>query len=136
MCAAEVGDEQKGEDPTVNLLTEMVADLLGKEAAVFLPSGHYVQRDLAPSTLPARATRCLRTGPPTRSILKGAGLRHSLASTFGRSMARAASSPPPRPTQAIRPRESPRPTQPRCSGSSKPVTWAAGRSGPLKPSAK
>jgi threonine aldolase len=39
MCAAEVGDEQKGEDPTVNLLTEMVADLLGKEAAVFLPSG-------------------------------------------------------------------------------------------------
>src|SRR3954469_2093927 len=39
MCAAEVGDEQKGEDPTVNLLTEMVADLLGKETAVFLPSG-------------------------------------------------------------------------------------------------
>jgi threonine aldolase len=39
MCTAEVGDEQKGEDPTVNLLTEMVADLLGKEAAVFLPSG-------------------------------------------------------------------------------------------------
>src|SRR3954467_12524935 len=39
MCAAEVGDEQKGEDPTVNLLTEMVADLLGKEAAVFLTSG-------------------------------------------------------------------------------------------------
>jgi threonine aldolase len=39
MCAAEVGDEQKGEDPTVNLLNEMVADLLGKEAAVFLPSG-------------------------------------------------------------------------------------------------
>src|SRR3954464_8688897 len=39
MCAAEVGDEQKGEDPTVNLLTEMVAELLGQEAAVFLPSG-------------------------------------------------------------------------------------------------
>ena len=39
MCEAEVGDEQKGEDPTVNLLQEMVADLLGKEAAVFLPSG-------------------------------------------------------------------------------------------------
>src|SRR5207247_10710212 len=36
---AEVGDEQKHEDPTVNLLQEMVADLLGKEAAVFLPSG-------------------------------------------------------------------------------------------------
>jgi threonine aldolase len=39
MCAAEVGDEQKHEDPTVNLLQEMVADLLGKESAVFLPSG-------------------------------------------------------------------------------------------------
>jgi threonine aldolase len=39
MCDAEVGDEQKHEDPTVNLLQEMVADLLGKEAAVFLPSG-------------------------------------------------------------------------------------------------
>src|SRR5919106_2223233 len=39
MCAAEVGDEQKLEDPTVNLLQEMVADLLGKEAALFLPSG-------------------------------------------------------------------------------------------------
>jgi threonine aldolase len=39
MCDAEVGDEQKGEDPTVNLLQEMVADLLGKEAALYLPSG-------------------------------------------------------------------------------------------------
>ena len=39
MCEAEVGDEQKGEDPTVNQLQDMVAELLGKEAAVFLPSG-------------------------------------------------------------------------------------------------
>ena len=39
MCEAEVGDEQKMEDPTVNALCEMVADLLGKDAAVFLPSG-------------------------------------------------------------------------------------------------
>src|SRR5713101_8452254 len=39
MCEAEVGDEQKFEDPTVNQLCEMVAELLGKEAAVFLPSG-------------------------------------------------------------------------------------------------
>jgi threonine aldolase len=36
---AEVGDEQRGEDPTVLALEERVADLLGKEAAVFLPSG-------------------------------------------------------------------------------------------------
>ena len=39
MCDAEVGDEQKGEDPTVNALQDMVAELLGKEAALFLPSG-------------------------------------------------------------------------------------------------
>jgi threonine aldolase len=39
MCEAEVGDEQKFEDPTVNLLQEMVAELLGKDEAVFLPSG-------------------------------------------------------------------------------------------------
>ncbi len=36
---AEVGDEQRGEDPSVNRLCARVADLLGKEAAVFLPSG-------------------------------------------------------------------------------------------------
>ncbi len=39
MAAAEVGDEQRFEDPTVNALCERVADLLGCEAAVFLPSG-------------------------------------------------------------------------------------------------
>ena len=39
MASAEVGDEQQGADPTTNLLQEMVADLLGKEAALFLPSG-------------------------------------------------------------------------------------------------
>ncbi len=39
MAEAEVGDEQRGEDPTTNRLQERVAELLGKEAAVFLPSG-------------------------------------------------------------------------------------------------
>lgn len=39
MAEAEVGDEQRFEDPTVNALTERVAELLGKEAAVYLPSG-------------------------------------------------------------------------------------------------
>ena len=39
IAEAEVGDEQKGEDPTVNRLQGMVAELLGKEAALFLPSG-------------------------------------------------------------------------------------------------
>lgn len=39
MANAEVGDEQRGQDPTVNALCEEVAELLGKEAALFLPSG-------------------------------------------------------------------------------------------------
>lgn len=39
MARAPVGDEQRMEDPSVNRLCEMVAELLGKEAAVFLPSG-------------------------------------------------------------------------------------------------
>ena len=37
--AAEVGDEQHGDDPTVHELCDRMAALLGKEAAVFLPSG-------------------------------------------------------------------------------------------------
>jgi threonine aldolase len=39
MAEAEVGDEQNREDPTVNRLQLMVAELLGQEAALFLPSG-------------------------------------------------------------------------------------------------
>jgi threonine aldolase len=39
MASAEVGDEQRFEDPTVNALQERVAALLGHEAALFLPSG-------------------------------------------------------------------------------------------------
>lgn len=39
MAAAEVGDDVYGEDPTVNRLQEMAAAMLGKEAALFVPSG-------------------------------------------------------------------------------------------------
>ncbi len=39
MRRAEVGDDQWGEDPTVRRLEEMAADRLGKEAALFTPSG-------------------------------------------------------------------------------------------------
>ena len=39
MAAAEVGDDVYGEDPTVNRLEPLVAEMLGKEAAVFVPSG-------------------------------------------------------------------------------------------------
>ncbi len=39
MANAEVGDDVFGEDPTVNRLQETVADLLGKESALYVPSG-------------------------------------------------------------------------------------------------
>ncbi|WP_374446923.1 low specificity L-threonine aldolase [Stella sp.] len=39
IAEAPVGDEQRGEDPSVNALCERVAALLGQEAALFLPSG-------------------------------------------------------------------------------------------------
>ena len=39
MAAAEVGDDVYGEDPTVNQLEELAAEMLGKEAAVFVPTG-------------------------------------------------------------------------------------------------
>ena len=39
MASAPVGDEQYGEDPTTNRLQSRMAELLGKEAALWLPSG-------------------------------------------------------------------------------------------------
>src|SRR3954466_9126399 len=39
IASAEVADEQRGLDPTVNALQERVAALLGHEAGLFLPSG-------------------------------------------------------------------------------------------------
>lgn len=39
MARAEVGDDVYGEDPTANRLQELAAELLGKEAALFVPSG-------------------------------------------------------------------------------------------------
>ena len=39
MAAAEVGDDVYGEDPTVNLLERLAAELFGREAALFVPTG-------------------------------------------------------------------------------------------------
>ena len=39
MAAAEVGDDVFGDDPTVNLLEQRMAAMLGKDAAIFVPSG-------------------------------------------------------------------------------------------------
>jgi threonine aldolase len=39
IAEAEVGDDQYGEDPTVRRLQELVAELLGKESALLVPTG-------------------------------------------------------------------------------------------------
>src|SRR5690606_1946744 len=39
MAAADVGDDVYGEDPTVNRLQERAAEIFGKEAALFVPTG-------------------------------------------------------------------------------------------------
>ncbi len=39
MAAAPVGDDAYGEDPTVNRLQELAAAMVGKEAALYMPSG-------------------------------------------------------------------------------------------------
>ena len=41
MAVAEVGDDVYGDDPTINKLEQLGADMLGKEAAVFVPSGTF-----------------------------------------------------------------------------------------------
>jgi threonine aldolase len=39
MAAAEVGDDVYGEDPTVNRLQDRAAEIFGREAALFVPTG-------------------------------------------------------------------------------------------------
>ena len=39
MAKAEVGDDVYGDDPTVNRLQELAAEITGKEAGLFVPSG-------------------------------------------------------------------------------------------------
>jgi len=59
MAAADVGDERAHEDPTVNRLVARCADLLGKEAAVFLPSGTMANEiALAVHCRPGEAVLC------------------------------------------------------------------------------
>lgn len=59
MAKAEVGDEQLGEDPTTRSLEERVAALLGKEAALFLPTGSMCNKvAVAALTRPGDAVVC------------------------------------------------------------------------------
>lgn len=75
MAEAPVGDEQKREDPTTTQLEKMVAALLGKEAAVFLPSGSMCNAVAVKAhTQPSEAIICDRMAHVYRSEFGGAAL--------------------------------------------------------------
>ena len=61
MVDAEVGDDVLGKDPTADLLERRVAELLGKEAALFFPSG----------TQANQAAVLLHTRPGTEAVCEG-----------------------------------------------------------------
>jgi threonine aldolase len=75
MADAPVGDEQRREDPTTNRLQERVAEILGKEAAVFLPSGAMCNAvAIKTHTQPGDAILCDRFAHIYRSEFGGPAL--------------------------------------------------------------
>jgi threonine aldolase len=75
MARADVADEQRREDPTTNSLQDRVAKLLGKEAAVFLPSGAMCNAIAVKThTQPGDAILCERYSHIYRSEFGGAAL--------------------------------------------------------------
>src|SRR5690242_4767817 len=75
MAEAEVADEQRREDPTTNALQARVAAMLGKEAAVFLPSGAMCNAvAVRTHTQPGEALICDRRAHVYRSEFGGAAL--------------------------------------------------------------
>ena len=74
MAAAEVGDEQRRADPTVEKLCERVAELLGKEEAIYLPSGAMCNLvALKTHTIPGDAVICQRECHIVRAECGGIG---------------------------------------------------------------
>lgn len=69
MAEAEVGDDVFGDDPTVKVLEARTAELLGKEAALFVPSGTMAnQIAVGVNTQPGDELLC--TGPRTSTYGK------------------------------------------------------------------
>lgn len=75
MAEAEVADEQRREDPTTNKLQAMVAELVGKEAAVYLPSGAMCNEvAIKTHTQPGESILCDRMAHIHRSEFGGPAL--------------------------------------------------------------
>src|SRR6266508_4488632 len=79
MADAEVGDDQFDDDPTVKRLEARVADLLGKEAALWLPSGTMADQVAAGPDPPWR--RCDRVPREPRGVARNGGLGGQCGST-------------------------------------------------------
>ncbi len=80
MASAEVGDDVYGEDPTINALEEEVAGLLGKESAVFTPSGTMAnQLALGTHTNPGDEVICVETAHVRNYEHGGASANFGLA---------------------------------------------------------
>ena len=81
IAAAPVGDDQYGEDPTINALQERVAALLGKEAALWLPSGTMANQvalrdaDAAGRRRRSSAARATRSGTRPAASAANAGVQ-------------------------------------------------------------
>ena len=89
MAAAEVGDEQKREDPTVNALQARAAALLGQEAALFLPTATMANQ-IALRVLTRPGGELLARGDGARLRLRAGGPAVALRARH----ARAARAPP------------------------------------------
>ena len=73
MAAAVVGDDVYGDDPTVNELEERAAEILGKESAVFVPTGTMGnQLSIMAQTRPGEEVLCDEAAH-CRNVEKGAG---------------------------------------------------------------
>ena len=104
MAQAEVGDEQRFDDPTVNALQERVARAARQGGGAASAVGHDVQRDRVPAARPARRRR----GDPRPHVPPGAvrgrrARRRCPERCSTSSTATAASSPPAQVEAAVRP---------------------------------
>ena len=71
MAEAEVGDDVYGEDPTINRLQERAAEIFGREAAIFVPSGIDGQRNRDQDPHPAGSGSDLRGARPRLQLRDG-----------------------------------------------------------------
>ena len=84
MLAAPVGDDVFGDDPSVNALQARIADITGKEAALFMPTG--TQSNLCALIGPLRARRRVHRRPasPTPTAMRAVARRCWAASSRSR----------------------------------------------------